>query len=41
MCLGMITKAVGRIYQGKYKEVHSMLIFKDDKLVSADGTLNF
>jgi CubicO group peptidase (beta-lactamase class C family) len=29
----MITKAVGRIYQGKYKEVHSMLIFKDGKLV--------
>ena len=29
----MIAKAVGRIYQGKYKEVHSMLIFKDEKLV--------
>jgi CubicO group peptidase (beta-lactamase class C family) len=30
---GMIVKAVGRIQQGKYKEVHSMLIFKDNKLV--------
>jgi len=29
----MILKAVGRIYQGKYKEVHSMLIYKDDMLV--------
>ncbi len=29
----MILKAVGRIHQGKYKEVHSMLIFRHDKLV--------
>jgi CubicO group peptidase (beta-lactamase class C family) len=29
----MITKAVGRIEQGKYNEVHSMLIYKNDMLV--------
>ncbi|MFC1938921.1 serine hydrolase domain-containing protein [Chloroflexota bacterium] len=29
----LIEKAVNRIYAGRYKEVHSMLIFKDDKLV--------
>jgi CubicO group peptidase (beta-lactamase class C family) len=29
----LIEKAVSEIYSGKYKEVHSMLIFKDDKLV--------
>ena len=29
----MILKAVSRISKGKYKEVHSMLIYKDDKLV--------
>jgi CubicO group peptidase (beta-lactamase class C family) len=29
----MISRAVGRIQLGKYKEVHSMLIFKDNKLV--------
>jgi len=29
----MIAKAVGRIQMGKYKEIHSMLIFKDNKLV--------
>ena len=29
----MIEKAVGRLYKGKYKEVHSMLIHKDNKLV--------
>ncbi|MHA1112823.1 MAG: serine hydrolase domain-containing protein [Promethearchaeota archaeon] len=29
----LIVKAVDKIHQGKYKEVHSMLIFKDDKLV--------
>ena len=29
----LIEKAVDSIYQGRYKEVHSMLIFKDDKLV--------
>ena len=29
----LIEKAVNDIKQGKYKEVHSMLIFKDDKLV--------
>jgi CubicO group peptidase (beta-lactamase class C family) len=29
----LIEKAVDSIYQGKYKEVHSMLIFKDGKLV--------
>ncbi|MFC2086330.1 serine hydrolase domain-containing protein [Bacteroidota bacterium] len=29
----MIAKAVGRIQQGKYKEVHSMLIYKDGMLV--------
>jgi CubicO group peptidase (beta-lactamase class C family) len=29
----MITKAVSRIHQGRYKEVHSMLIFKGGKLV--------
>jgi CubicO group peptidase (beta-lactamase class C family) len=29
----MISKAVGRIHNGKYGEVHSMLIFKDDMLV--------
>jgi CubicO group peptidase (beta-lactamase class C family) len=29
----LIEKAVNKIQQGKYKEVHSMLIFKDDKLV--------
>jgi CubicO group peptidase (beta-lactamase class C family) len=29
----LITNAVVRISQGKYKEVHSMLIFKDNKLV--------
>jgi len=29
----LIEKAVNEIHRGKYKEVHSMLIFKDDKLV--------
>ena len=29
----LIVKAVNNISQGRYKEVHSMLIFKDDKLV--------
>lgn len=29
----MILKAVGRIKQGKYGEIHSMLIYKDDRLV--------
>ena len=29
----LIANAVGRINQGKYKEVHSMLIYKDNKLV--------
>lgn len=29
----LIERAVNEIYRGKYKEVHSMLIFKDDKLV--------
>ena len=29
----LIVKAVDSIYQGRYKEVHSMLIYKDDKLV--------
>ena len=29
----LIGKAVDKIHQGKYKEVHSMLIFKDNKLV--------
>jgi CubicO group peptidase (beta-lactamase class C family) len=29
----MILKAVGRIQEGKYGEVHSMLIYKDNKLV--------
>lgn len=29
----MILKAVGRIYNGKYGEVHSMLIYKDNRLV--------
>jgi CubicO group peptidase (beta-lactamase class C family) len=29
----LIEKAVDRIYGGRYKEVHSMLIFKDGKLV--------
>ncbi|GAH86532.1 unnamed protein product, partial [marine sediment metagenome] len=29
----LIEKAVNNISQGRYKEVHSMLIFKDDKLV--------
>jgi CubicO group peptidase (beta-lactamase class C family) len=29
----LIVKAVNDINQGKYKEVHSILIFKDDKLV--------
>ncbi|MFC2024637.1 serine hydrolase domain-containing protein [Chloroflexota bacterium] len=29
----MIEKAVDRIYGDRYKEVHSVLIFKDDKLV--------
>ena len=29
----LIVKAVDSIYQGRYKEIHSMLIFKDDKLV--------
>jgi len=29
----LIEKAVNKIHQGKYKEVHSMLIFKDNKLV--------
>jgi len=29
----MILNAAGRIMQGKYKEVHSMLIYKDGKLV--------
>lgn len=32
----MIRKAVGRIHYGKYGEVHSMLIFKDELLVSED-----
>jgi len=31
--LALIEKAVNDINRGKYKEVHSMLIFKDDKLV--------
>jgi len=31
--LTLIEKAVDNISQGRYKEVHSMLIFKDDKLV--------
>ncbi|NOY37231.1 MAG: serine hydrolase [Chlorobi bacterium] len=30
---GFIIRALNKINQGKYKEVHSMLIFKDDKLV--------
>ena len=29
----LIEKAVNEIHRGKYKEVHSMLIFKDNKLV--------
>ncbi|HUX55985.1 MAG TPA: serine hydrolase [Bacteroidales bacterium] len=29
----LIAKAVGRICRGKYKELHSMLIYKNDKLV--------
>jgi CubicO group peptidase (beta-lactamase class C family) len=29
----LIAKAVSKISQGKYKEIHSMLIYKDDKLV--------
>ena len=29
----LIVKAVNKIHQGKYKEIHSMLIVKDDKLV--------
>ncbi|MFC2047602.1 serine hydrolase domain-containing protein [Chloroflexota bacterium] len=29
----LIGKAVNEIHRGKYKEVHSMLIFKDDQLV--------
>jgi CubicO group peptidase (beta-lactamase class C family) len=29
----LITKAVNKIHRGIYKEVHSMLIFKDNKLV--------
>ena len=29
----LIENAVDSIYKGRYKEVHSMLIFKDDKLV--------
>ena len=29
----LIEKAVDSIYQGRYKEVHSMLIVKDDRLV--------
>ena len=29
----LIEMAVNKMYQGKYKEVHSMLIFKDTKLV--------
>ncbi|MBA7585462.1 hypothetical protein ES708_27444 [subsurface metagenome] len=29
----LIEKAVNEIYQGKYRELHSMLIFKNDKLV--------
>ncbi len=29
----LIEKAVNRIYAGRYKEIHSMLIFKDNKLV--------
>ncbi len=29
----LIEKAVDSIYHGRYKEVHSILIFKDDKLV--------
>ncbi|UCH14551.1 MAG: serine hydrolase [Bacteroidales bacterium] len=29
----LIEEAVNKIYQGKYKEVHSLLIFKDNKLV--------
>jgi CubicO group peptidase (beta-lactamase class C family) len=32
----MIRKAVGRIDHGKYGEIHSMLIYKDDKLVFED-----
>lgn len=32
----MLRKAVGRIENGKYGEVHSMLIYKDDKLVFED-----
>ena len=31
-----IKKALNRIGKGKYNEVHSMLIFKDDKLVFED-----
>ncbi len=30
---GLIVKAVNKIYEGKYIEVHSMLIYKDNKLV--------
>ncbi|PLX12717.1 MAG: hypothetical protein C0598_05535, partial [Marinilabiliales bacterium] len=29
----IISKAVGRIDKGKYGEIHSMLVYKDDKLV--------
>ena len=29
----LIVKAVDEIYQGRYKEIHSMLIFKENKLV--------
>jgi len=29
----LVTKAVNEIYQGKYKEIHSMLIYKSGKLV--------
>ncbi len=29
----MILKAVGRIHQGKYKEVHAILLYKENKLV--------
>jgi len=31
--LVLIVKAVDSICQGKYKEIHAMLIFKDNKLV--------
>lgn len=32
----MISKAIGRISKGKYGEVHSMLIYKDHKLVAEE-----